>query len=68
MRTTDTLLNGLQADAPVRQVLVGSIWTAVVLDTEPPRCGLASTLCGETHETGPPVREAGHPLEHNGRE
>jgi len=66
--TIDTLLNSLQADAPVRQVLVGSFWTAVVLDTAPVRCGLSSTLRGETHEAGPPVREAGHLLEHSGRE
>ncbi|MGD8465872.1 MAG: DUF364 domain-containing protein [Anaerolineae bacterium] len=68
MSTVDTLLHSLQADAPVRQVLVGSFWTAVVLDTHPLRCGLASTLRGEAHEAGPPVRAAGHLLERSGRE
>ena len=32
MNTTDLLLDSLQADAPVRQVLVGAFWTAVALD------------------------------------
>jgi uncharacterized protein (DUF4213/DUF364 family) len=64
----DTLLDGLQADAPVRQVLVGAFWTAVTLDTDPPRCGLASTLRAETHDEGPPVRQPGRLCEHSGRE
>jgi hypothetical protein len=54
----DSLLNSLQADAPVRQVLVGAFWTAVVLDTDPTRCGLASTLRAETHDESPPARAA----------
>jgi uncharacterized protein (DUF4213/DUF364 family) len=66
--TTEALLNDLGADAPVRQVLVGAFWTAVVLDTDPPRCGLASTLRAETHDKGPPVPRAGRLLEHSGRE
>ena len=68
MGTVDRLLDSLQADAPVQQVQVGSFWTAVVLDTDPPRGGLASTLRGETRETGPPVQESGHLLEQSGRE
>jgi uncharacterized protein (DUF4213/DUF364 family) len=68
MRTVDALLNGLQADAPVRQVLAGAFWTAVVMGTDPPRCGLASTLRAETDLEGPPVPRAGHLLEHSGRE
>lgn len=68
MNTIEVLLESLQADAPVRQVLVGAFWTGVMLDTAPPRCGLASTLRGETHEAGPPVREAGCLLERSGRE
>jgi uncharacterized protein (DUF4213/DUF364 family) len=64
----DALLGSLRTDAPVRQVLVGAFWTAVVLDTVPVRCGLASTLRGETHEAGPPVADAGRLLEHSGRE
>ncbi len=68
MSIIETLLDSLQADAPVRQVLVGAFWTAVVLDTDPPRCGLASTLRGATHDAGPPVPHAGHLLEYTGRE
>ncbi len=68
MNAIDTLLNSLQADVPVRQVLVGAFWTAVVLGTEPLRCGLASTLRAESHEAGPPVPEAGRLLEYSGRE
>jgi hypothetical protein len=68
MNSIDALLNSLQADAPVRQVLVGAFWTAVVLDGDPPRCGLASTLRAETHDDGPPVRHPGRLREHGGRE
>ena len=68
MNIIETLLKGLQADAPVRQVLVGAFWTAVVLDTDPPCCGLASTLRGATHDEGPPVPQAGRLLERSGRE
>ena len=68
MTTTEALLNDLETDAPVRQVLVGAFWTAVVLDTDPARCGLASTLRAETHDNGPPVPQAGRLREHSGRE
>ena len=68
MNTIEALLGSLRTDAPVRQVLVGAFWTAVVLDTDPPRCGLASTLRPATHPSGPPVPDAGHLLEHSGRE
>lgn len=66
MTTIEALLNDLSTDAPVRQVLVGAFWTAVVLDTG--RCGLASTLRAESHEEGPPVRQPGRLCEHSGRE
>jgi uncharacterized protein (DUF4213/DUF364 family) len=66
---TDLLLASLQADAPARQVLVGAFWTAVILDTDPPRCGLASTLRSPAHEAGdPPVARAGQLPEQSGRE
>jgi uncharacterized protein (DUF4213/DUF364 family) len=68
MRVIDNLLKSLVADAPVRQVLVGAFWTAVVLDTDKPCCGLASTLRAEGHHEGPPVPRAGRLLEHSGRE
>jgi len=66
----DVLLDGPRTEAPVRRALVGAFWTAVVLDmdTDPPRCGLASTLRPVTHPAGPPVPRAGRLLEHSGRE
>jgi uncharacterized protein (DUF4213/DUF364 family) len=68
MKTTEKLLNSLETDAPVRQVLVGAFWTGVVLESDPPRCGLASTLRAETGGPWPPVRRTGRLLEHSGRE
>ncbi|MBN1814455.1 MAG: DUF364 domain-containing protein [Anaerolineae bacterium] len=71
MSTIDVLLESVSADAPVAQVLVGAFWTAVVLDTDPPRCGLASTMHGGHlghHLSGPPVPEAGCLLARSGRE
>ena len=68
MNTTEVLLDSLQADAPVRQVLVGAFWTAVALDTDLPRCGLASTLRPVTHSSSPPVPQAGQLLKRSGRE
>lgn len=68
MTITETLLGNLRADAAVRQVLMGAFWTAVVLDTEPVRCGLASTLRGETHHGGQPIPEAGDLLSYSARE
>jgi uncharacterized protein (DUF4213/DUF364 family) len=65
---TEALLNSVSADSPVRQVCVGPFWTAVVLDTDPVRCGLASTLRSATHDEGPPVPHAGRIQEHSGRE
>jgi uncharacterized protein (DUF4213/DUF364 family) len=64
----EVLLKSLQTNAPVLQALVGVFWTAVVLDTDPPRCGLASTLRPATHPGGPPVPHAGRLLESSGRE
>ena len=55
----EKVLAGLDADAPVRSVVVGAFWTAVVLETDPPRCGLASTLRAETGGPWPPVVQAG---------
>jgi uncharacterized protein len=67
MNTVDRLLGSLQNDAAVRQILVGAFWTAVVLDTDPPRCGLASTLRAEGGGPWPPVVEAGRLLQRSGR-
>lgn len=68
MTTIETLLNELGTDAPARQVLVGAFWTAVVLNADPPRCGLASNLNAETHREGAPVPRAGRLQERSGRE
>ena len=68
MTITEALLGDLGTDAPVRQVLMGAFWTLVVLDTEPVRCGLASTLRGETSRQGPPIPEAGELLGYSGCE
>ena len=67
MSVTKKLLNSLQIDAPVREVLVGAFWTAVVVDTDPPRCGLASTLRPPMHPDGPPIRRVDQ-LPGSGRE
>lgn len=68
METIDLLLKSLEGDAPIRQILVGAFWTAVVLDTDPPRCGLASTLRADTSGPWPAVREPGRLAECSGRE
>ena len=68
MRTIEKLLDSLQEDAAVRQILVGAFWTAVVLDTDPPRCGLASTLRAETGGPWPAVRQPGRLQQSSGRE
>ena len=68
MSITDALLDNLHSDAPLRQVVIGSFWTTVVLDTPLPRAGMASTLRGTSHEAGPPVAEAGRLHSRSGRE
>ena len=68
MSTISALLEALTGDAPVEQVLTGAFWTAVVLATDPPRCGLASTLRDRGHPDGPPVSQAGDLLARTGRE
>jgi uncharacterized protein (DUF4213/DUF364 family) len=68
METIDLLLGSLTDDAPVQQILVGAFWTAVVLDTDPPRCGLASTLRAESGGPWPAVREPGRLGQRSGRE
>jgi uncharacterized protein (DUF4213/DUF364 family) len=68
MAVVETLLGSLTTDAPIQQVVVGAFWTAVVLDTEPPRCGLASTLRSLCPPEGLPVAGAGSLLQHRGLE
>jgi uncharacterized protein (DUF4213/DUF364 family) len=68
VKTVDALLDSLDTDHGVLEVLVGSFWTAVVIDSDPPRCGLASTLRPPFHPHGPPVGWAGTLLERSGLE
>lgn len=62
------MLDRLTDDAPVQRVVLGAFWTAVLLDTDPPRCGLASALRDVGHHDGPPIPEAGRLLTYSGRE
>ena len=66
-KTVEKLLVSIQDDAAVRQILMGAHWTAVVLDTDPPRCGLASTLPTVGHHGGFPVKDAGVLHQQSGR-
>jgi uncharacterized protein (DUF4213/DUF364 family) len=70
MTTIDQLLEGVRTDARARHVVVGVFWTAVVLDGDPPRCGLASSLAEPHHHSAeePPMSRAGHLLEKSARE
>jgi uncharacterized protein (DUF4213/DUF364 family) len=68
MKGIETLLESVEQDAPLRQIVVGAFWTQVVVDTEPPRGGLASTLRAETGGPWPPVVKAGRLLNRSGRE
>jgi uncharacterized protein (DUF4213/DUF364 family) len=68
MNTTEALLGSLHTDAPVLQVLVGAFWTAIVLGTDPPRCGLASTLRPARHQGDPPRPDVGQLADRTGRE
>jgi hypothetical protein len=69
VNTIDALLAGVSTDAPVAHVLVGAFWTAAVLDTDFPCCGIASTMhCGHYghHMADPPVAQAGDLLARSG--
>jgi uncharacterized protein (DUF4213/DUF364 family) len=68
VNTTEALLDSVRFDAPARQVLIGAYWTAVVLETDPPRAGLASTVRPAEHPDGHPVPDAGWLLERTGQE
>jgi uncharacterized protein (DUF4213/DUF364 family) len=68
MEAVERLLDALRGDAGVRQLLVGAFWTAVVLDTDPPRCGLASTLRPVVHTGSPSVPDAGQLSARSARE
>jgi uncharacterized protein (DUF4213/DUF364 family) len=70
----DTLINELLSglpDAPVRTVLIGAHWTAVVVETRTgPRCGLASSQPSDDshhHSGGAAVPDAGRLHERGGR-
>jgi uncharacterized protein (DUF4213/DUF364 family) len=67
--TIDRLIEEVHTDAPLREIIVGAFWTAVVLDGDPPRCGLASTLADpHSHSANePPIKDAGNLLEQSAR-
>lgn len=68
MNLINALIDQIKIDAPVQHVLVGAFCTAVVVDTDPPRCGLAATLRGEYHNTIPPVADAGKLINCSGKD
>ena len=70
MTVVDELLAGLETDSPVKEVVVGALWTAVVLDSTPPHCGLASSVIVRRHyeHEAPPVPRAGQLLESSARD
>ena len=68
MRIIDHLLRTVTVDAPVRDVIVGAFWTAVVLDSDPIQCGIASSLRPRTHRAAPYVKDAGRLASRSGRE
>jgi len=59
VRIIEALANSLGEDAPLQQVVVGAFWTAVVLDTQPQRCGLASVLRTRCFDEGGELPQAG---------
>ena len=68
VETVDALLKSIDVDSAVLDVMVGSLWTAVVIDADPPRCGLASSLRPASHPLRPHVESAGTLLERTGLE
>ena len=69
MKSIDRLLGCLNKDAPLKEVIVGAFQTAVALDSEPPRCGLSSSLTTDHHHdhTHPSVSNAGNLLQTTAR-
>jgi len=68
MRAIDALLADVTVDAPIHGVMVGAFWTAVVLEADPPRAGLASSLRPLAHTGRPAVADPGRLHEQSGRE
>jgi len=69
VKSVDRLLGCLNKDAPLRDVIVGAFQTAVVLEAEPPRCGLSSSLTTDHHHnhSRPSVSRAGDLLKTRAR-
>ena len=69
MKSVERLLGCLNKDAPLRDVIVGAFQTAVVLEAEPPRCGLSSSLTAGHHHnhSRPSVSRAGDLLQTTAR-
>jgi uncharacterized protein (DUF4213/DUF364 family) len=69
VNSVERLLGCLNKDAPLKEVIVGAFQTAVVLESEPPRCGLSSSLTTDHHHnhSRPSVSRAGDLLETTAR-
>lgn len=68
MSVLDAILDTLTEDAPVSDVRVCVFWTAVVLESRPVRCGLASTLNFGHQPGGTFVPESGDLLKYSARQ
>jgi uncharacterized protein (DUF4213/DUF364 family) len=68
--TIDRLIETVHDDAPLQSIIVGAFWTAVVLEGNPIRCGLASSLADPLSHSAkePPMNDAGQLLGKNARE
>lgn len=64
MKLLNDLLSNLDADAPVRSILIGAHWTVVCTR----HCGMAATLMSEHLHGDLHVSEAGHLLQKSARE
>ena len=70
MTTIDRLIEEVRTDAPLQNIVVGAFWIAVVLDGDPRRCGLASSLADPYSHSAkePPIKDAGRLLEQSARD
>jgi uncharacterized protein (DUF4213/DUF364 family) len=58
-KSINLLMESLDSDYSVQRVIVGAFWTAVLLDSEHPNCGIASSMREYDHQEGPQVEGAG---------
>ncbi len=62
------LLNHINGDESVAEIVVGAFLTAVLLNTRPPLCGIASSMREYDCQEGPQVAEAGNLLNYSALE